>query len=224
MTAYAEIAFSRSDHQRFRRPRMQIVAAQTVERTATYGIRDFIAHRVRNGVLMLVAAGAQFQNRLLEIASTLVAMWFMARAASVLRVRILADGFHAARRIVTLCTKLLLRAAKQLLLIRRMRVMALFAGALRSRTMRHIPGELVHDITVAICADLLHGAFQRIAAVRLLSRMAGRAILLFKRRVFVAHDQTRRIACVRIVTCRTARADRIKAHMPFPQLLLIAVT
>lgn len=105
-----------------------------------------------------------------------------------------------------------------------MRIVTHLTGVVFSRTVRHILCEVLRFLVMTVAADGLHGAFKRIRATGLRSRMARGAIVVCEGCMLVAHHQRRRITRMRIVAGRAALADRVEAYMAFTQFRLISVT
>jgi hypothetical protein len=109
-------------------------------------------------------------------------------------------------------------------LIGGMRVVAHFAGFFFGRSVRHESGERLDLGVMTVGANLLHRSFERIAFLARCRCVASGAITFFKRRVLVAHDETRGIRSMWIVTCRATRADGIEPNVPLAQFRNISVT
>ncbi len=118
-------------------------------------------------------------------------MRIMAFHTGVTRVRIIAFGFATHGRIMALCAQLPLVGSQHALFIGGMWIMAHLARTLLGRTVRRIFRELRGLRVMAIRANALHRALKRKRTADLRGNVAGTAIVIRKRRVFVTHHQRR---------------------------------
>lgn len=200
------------------------MAADAIERAARQRVRYLFAHRMRHLMLMLMTFRAEFQTRLLQVSRIRVAVSLVTLSTGVTRMRIISDHLHSFRRIMTLHTQRLLIGGQQMSLIRRVTVVAHLAGILFRCAVRFILSEMCGLRLVALSTHFLNRTFQRIAVGGLLGHVTGGAVLVFERRMFVAHDERRRVARMRVVAGRAIRVHRIKSDVPLAQPLLVPMT